>query len=48
MYNFYLLSLPLILTLLSAAGPLITFDTDNIQFNGGDRNINVGLLFSLN
>ncbi|KAJ7871154.1 polygalacturonase [Mycena olivaceomarginata] len=24
----------------TSAGPLITFDTDNIQFNGGDRNIN--------
>ncbi|KAJ7320859.1 polygalacturonase [Mycena albidolilacea] len=24
----------------TAAGPLITFDTDNIVFNGGDRNIN--------
>ncbi|KAJ7810503.1 hypothetical protein B0H14DRAFT_3757216 [Mycena olivaceomarginata] len=26
----------------TSAGPLITFDTDNIQFNGGDRNINMG------
>ncbi|KAF7347176.1 Glycoside hydrolase family 28 protein [Mycena venus] len=28
----------------TAAGPLITFDTDNIVFNGGDHNINVSLL----
>nr|GAT56944.1 polygalacturonase [Mycena chlorophos] len=24
----------------TASGPLLTFDTDNINFNGGDRNIN--------
>ncbi|KAJ7439969.1 polygalacturonase [Mycena latifolia] len=27
----------------TSAGPLLTFDTDNIVFNGGDRNINASL-----
>ncbi|KAG8886640.1 hypothetical protein FRB97_000060 [Tulasnella sp. 331] len=26
----------------TATGPLITFDTDNVLYNGGDHNINVG------
>ncbi|KAG8890666.1 hypothetical protein FRB98_006169 [Tulasnella sp. 332] len=30
--------------MLAAAGPLITFDTDNVVYNGGDHNINTWFL----